>query len=275
MDDEEYTPNNSYIIPLKQRNYKLVKGMFEKRTVFEDSLFYDISGWTYPLAFNLEYGEMTGRDYSRNQLGDKVESLEMPKGKVFGGQSAYAYAFEWHGYYAPRAAYRLIEKGIRIKVSTKKFIGPGEQEFDRGTIMIPVANQTISEYDLFQMMETIANEDALDVHSLSTGLTGGVSLEVNTSINVQKPIVALIVEGGSSYDIGEVWHLLDTRMQIPASKLPVSRIGASNIDRYNTMVITDGLNLSEGAINNLKRWIRNGGTLIGTGSAVAWMSQTN
>ncbi len=273
MEGEEYTPDNSYIIPLKQRNYKLVKGMFEKRTVFEDSLFYDISGWTYPLAFNLEYGEMTGRDYSRNQLGDKVEFLEFPKGSVIGGQSAYAYAFEWHGYYAPRAAYRLMDKGIRVKVATKKFTGPGEKEFDRGTIMVPVANQNISEYDLFQLMQTIANEDALDVHSLSTGLTGGVSLGSNTLVTVEKPKVALVVEGGSSYDIGEVWHLLDTRMHIPPTKLPVSRIGSPNIDRYNTMVITGGLNLNESALNNLKRWVSNGGTLIGTGSAVAWMAR--
>ncbi len=273
MDEEEYTPENSYIIPLKQRNYKLVKGMFEKRTVFEDSLFYDISGWTYPLAFNLEYGEMTGRDYSRNQLGDKVETLEMPKGKVFGGQSAYAYAFEWHGYYAPRAAYRLMDKGIRVKVSTKKFIGPGEKEFDRGTILVPVANQALSEYDLFQEMQKIANEDALDIHSLSTGLTGGVSLGSNSFVQVEKPEIALIVEAGSSYDIGEVWHLLDTRMNIPATKLPVSRIGSPNIDRYNTIVISGGLNLDENTMNNLKRWVRNGGTLVGTGSAVSWMAR--
>ena len=31
--------------------------MFEKRTTFQDSLFYDISAWTLPLAFNLDYDE--------------------------------------------------------------------------------------------------------------------------------------------------------------------------------------------------------------------------
>ena len=29
--------------------------MFEKRTTFQDSLFYDIVAWTFPLAFNLDY----------------------------------------------------------------------------------------------------------------------------------------------------------------------------------------------------------------------------
>ncbi|MFY0594128.1 M14 family metallopeptidase [Roseivirga sp.] len=273
LEGEEYLPDNSYIIPLKQRNYKIIKAMFEQRTTFEDSLFYDISGWTYPMAFNMEYHEMSSRDYGRNQLGDKIEELEFPKGEIVGGQSNYAYAFEWHGYYAPRAAYKLLSKGVRLKVSTNKFIGPDEKEFDRGTILIPVAGQSVSNFDLFEMMKDLTQSDALDVHALNTGLTGGVSLGSNSFSTLEKPEVALIVETGNSSDIGEVWHLLDTRMDMYATKLRADRIGSNVIDRYTTIVITGGLNLNEGEMNNLKRWIRNGGTLIGIGSAVSWMSR--
>ncbi len=273
MGEEEYTPENSYIIPLKQRNYKLVKAMFEKRTTFQDSLFYDISGWTYPMAFNLEYNEMGSRDYGRNQLGEKVDKLEFPVGQVVGGQSPYAYLFEWHGYYAPRAANRLLEKGVRIKVATRKFSGPDEKEFDRGTILIPVANQSISESELFYEMQQIAAEDGLDVFAMQSGATQGVSLGSNSFISLEKPEVALIVESGSSYDAGEVWHLLDTRMHMRVTKLPEDRLGSSLIDRYNTLIITGGLDLSENGMQNLRRWIGNGGTLVGLGSAVTWMSR--
>ena len=273
LEEEEYLPGNSYIIPLKQRNYKIIKAMFEQRTTFQDSLFYDISGWTYPMAFNLEYDEMSSRDYGRNQLGDKVENLTFPEGDVLGSQSNYAYAFEWHGYYAPRAANRLLSKGIRLKVATSKFEGVDEKEFDRGTILIPVANQKLSAYDLFQELKAIAKEDGLNIYPLSTGLTGGVSLGSNSFVTLEKPEVALIVESGSSYDIGEVWHLLDTRMNMLATKLPESRLGSNAIDRYNTIIISGGLNLNDSALENLKRWIRKGGTLVGTGSAVSWMAK--
>lgn len=274
LEDESYKPENSYIIPLKQRNYKLVKAMFEQRTAFQDSLFYDISGWTYPMAFNLEYKSMTNREYGRGQLGEKVEQPTFPKGQVYGGLSKYAYAFEWHGYYAPRAAYQLLDKGVRIKVANSKFIGPGEKEFDRGTILIPVKGQEISEYDLFQEMLRISQEDGLDVHALNTGLTGGISLGSNTFDNIAKPSIALVVEAGSSYDSGEIWHLLDTRMNMPITKLPASRLSGRGIDRYNTIVITGGLPLDENGLNNLKAWVRNGGVLIGTGSAVSWMARS-
>lgn len=270
--EEEYLPENSYIIPLKQRNYKIIKAMFEQRTTFEDSLFYDISGWTYPMAFNLEYDEMSSRDYGRNQLGDKVENLSFPEGEVIGNQSNYAYAFEWHGYYAPRAANRLLSKGVRLKVATNKFEGADEKEFDRGTILVPVANQKISPYDLFEELKSIAKEDGLNIYALNTGLTGGVSLGSNSFVTLEKPEVAMVVEAGSSYDIGEVWHLLDTRMNMLATKLPVGRLGSAAIDRYNTIIISGGLNLNDSAMENLKRWISNGGTLVGTGSAVGWMA---
>ena len=46
---------SSYVIPMNQHNYRMIKGMFEKRTKFQDSLFYDVSAWTLPLAFDLNY----------------------------------------------------------------------------------------------------------------------------------------------------------------------------------------------------------------------------
>jgi hypothetical protein len=248
--------------------------MFEKRITFEDSLFYDISGWTYPLAFNLEYAELNGRDYGKNQLGDKIDKAEFPKGLVLGGQSAYAYAFEWHGYYAPRAANRLLTKGIRIKVATSKFSMSENADFDYGTILVPVANQKLNEFEIFEIMQTIANEDGINVHAFNSGLTDGVSLGSNSFLKLEKPEVAIVVASGSSADAGEIWHLLDTRMQMLVTKLPQNRLSSSAIDRYNTIIITGALDLSETGLENLKRWIKSGGTLVASnGSAVSWAAQ--
>ena len=275
VDEEEFLPENSYLIPLKQRNYKIIKAMFETRTEFEDSLFYDVSGWTYPLAFNLEYSEMSSRDYGRNQLGEKVTELQFPNGAVIGGQSNYAYAFEWHGYYAPRAANRLLSKGLRLKVGTQPFTAKNarEEAFDYGTILVPVANQSLSGHDLFLEMQKIAREDGLNVYNLRTGLTEGVSLGSNTFSALSTPKVALVVEAGSSYDAGEGWHLLDTRMDMPVTKLPARQLSTKTIARYNTLIMTGGVPLNEAGMENLKDWVKNGGTLIGITSAVKWLAE--
>ena len=50
-----YKKDYAFIIPKNQKKSKLINAMFESRTKFRDSLFYDVSAWTLPLAFNLDY----------------------------------------------------------------------------------------------------------------------------------------------------------------------------------------------------------------------------
>ncbi len=101
-----YEKGKAFIIPLEQSQYKLILGMFQQETSFTDSIFYDVSAWTLPLAFNLEYSEM-GSAFSKNILGEEITEMPLPKGKVNGSADDYAYAFEWDGYYAPAALYHL------------------------------------------------------------------------------------------------------------------------------------------------------------------------
>ena len=59
-----------YYVPINQKKSKLIKAMFDTQTKFEDSLFYDVSAWTFPLAFNLNY------DFLKESLeGNKMLSL--------------------------------------------------------------------------------------------------------------------------------------------------------------------------------------------------------
>ncbi|MDB4438952.1 M14 family zinc carboxypeptidase, partial [bacterium] len=54
---QTFDPHNSYIIPKKQKQSTLIKTIFESVTQFNDSLFYDVSAWTIPLALDIKYGE--------------------------------------------------------------------------------------------------------------------------------------------------------------------------------------------------------------------------
>jgi len=43
VDGKEFKTTNSYIVPLEQPKYRLIRAIFEKSTSFQDSLFYDVS----------------------------------------------------------------------------------------------------------------------------------------------------------------------------------------------------------------------------------------
>jgi hypothetical protein len=38
-------PKFKFIIPVEQQNTRLINAIFDKQTIFKDSLFYDISAW--------------------------------------------------------------------------------------------------------------------------------------------------------------------------------------------------------------------------------------
>ena len=266
-----FDAGSSYVVPMNQNQYTLLKGMFEKRAQFQDSLFYDISSWTLSLAADVEFEELR----SIPLLGEKITDLQMPKGKLIGGKSQYAYVFESYGYYAPRAIYRLLEEDVRVRVATGAFHHPDGKRFESGTIMIPVSGQEKSLEEIEFIIRKIVEEDALEVYSFQTGLDyKGVSLGSNSFRHLKKPQIAILVgDGVTSLDAGEMWHLLDTRFQIPVTMLPLNVLISADLNKYNTIIFPQGSygSITDTAKNKLKTWIQNGGVVIGLENAVNWL----
>ncbi len=257
----------SYIIPKNQKNTRLINAMFEKRTKFQDSLFYDISAWTFPLAFNLDYAE----GVSTNNAGAEVTDLQFKTGKV-SGQSNYAYLMEWHEYYTPKVLNKILNKGLRAKVAMKQF-NLNSKQYDYGTILIPVQNQKLNSKDLYVYLNDLAQESHVRIEAVSTGLTQGIDLGSNHFRALKSPKIALLVgDGITSYDAGEIWHLFDTRYDITVTKLDTRNIGRADLSRYNTIIVpsssTSGL--SETNTKKIKSWVKNGGTIIGYRNTLKW-----
>ena len=76
IENHNYSTQSSYIVPLEQNQFRLIKGIFEKSTSFTDSLFYDVSAWTFPLAFDIQYTTLQGKTFDKALLGDQL--MEVP-----------------------------------------------------------------------------------------------------------------------------------------------------------------------------------------------------
>lgn len=279
VNGKSFEPGSSYIIPTNQPQFKLLTAMFERRNTFTDSLFYDISAWTLPYSFNLPFAELGNRQYRSDLIGDAFDPATGIKGAVIGNESNYAYVFEWDEYYSPRAAYRLLSKGVRAKVATEKFTAvteTGTEEFDYGTIMVPLGVQDDQEM-VHDLVKTIAEEDGINVYAVSTGLTPlGIDLGSNSFSNLRKPSVAILGGSGvSSYEVGEAWHLMDTRYNIPITILDKSDMRGADLSRYNVIVMVNGSygDLSDGMTQDLKDWVADGGVMIVYKSALRWAKQ--
>ena len=272
LNGKKYTKDNSFIIPMNQPKRTLINAMFYTQTEFKDSLFYDVSAWTFPLAFNVNYSytDNLSKSSVSNLFGEEVTEIKKPVGNV-DSKSEYAYLFEPHEYYAQAAVYHLIKEGIRVKTATRKFSINGK-EFDFGTYLIPVQNQSMSSEDIYNKLLEISNTYNINFESQATGITSGIDLGSDYFIIVNEPKIGLIVgDGVRSYDAGEIWHLLDTRYNIPITKLDIDDLGYIDLSKYSHIILPDynGSKLKSEQIDN---YINGGGNFIAYRNSVKWVS---
>ena len=282
---EGFEKGTSYIIPTDQQQYKLIKASFEKYTegsqgFFTDSLFYDISAWTLPLAFNLTYKALDGAAFSSNLMGKEIVDLTFPMGEILGGQSNYGYVFAFDDYYAPALLNSLLKEDLMAKVMTEpskiETISNGDTHCDYGTIFIPTQNQSKSSDAIFTILQNAVKKTGVQVYGLKTGLaTEGADMGGPASTIVRKPNVAMLIGDGVAYnDVGEIWHLLDTRYGMNLTMIDVANIGRVNLNAYSSVILSDGT-YSVAVALKLKDYAASGGTTIAFGRAVRFLKSND
>ncbi|MEM6395553.1 MAG: M14 family zinc carboxypeptidase [Bacteroidota bacterium] len=259
-----------FYVSKNQPQHNLIDALFEPISAFEDSLFYDVSTWTLPYAFNLPVASVST---APPRL---TSALMMAQSAPPSTRSDYAYLLPWDDYYAAKAAYQLMASGLRLKVSSLPFTDAEGRAHQPGTILIPVANQgELNSDEVYGIIQATSRDTKLEIYATGSGDTNeGLMLGSRSAWRTMRmPKVALLVEGGvNSYDVGEVWHLLDQRLGMPCTKLSVDRVSYADLSRYNTIVMVDG---SYGALDGagtqaLRDWMGSGHVLITEKRAGSW-----
>ena len=270
--------SSSYIVPMDQAQYRMAKALFNRITEFPDKVFYDVSGWTLPLAYGLDYGAVTAK--VSNILGEPVTASGFiaPEPDV----ADYAYVFRWSDYYAPRALNALLDAGILARVSKEPIrvmTTKGEVKLDRGAIIVSKHHQLVGTGYIDRLMKMLAAENRLTVHAVTSGRTLDAGADLggrNTVSDLRAPKPLLVTGPGvSSYDAGEVWHLLDHRMKMPVTLVRKDRLAGISLDRYTHIILVGG---SGSAIpapmkDKVKNWIKAGGTLVAHRHGARWVNE--
>ena len=274
----EFEAEKSYILPLNQPQYRLIKGMFETRTEFQDSLFYDVSAWTLPMAFNMDYMALNSKILNLADVEEVDGPLIKPKGTVVGPEGAYSYAFVWNEYYAPKATYELMDKGYLVRVSHQPFQTESGLQFGRGSIVVVKGHSDDSDQEFYQTLQEVAINSGITIHALTSGYTSGVNLGSPSMQVLEKPKIALLVEGGvNSHEAGEMWHLLDQRFEMPITLLALEQMKGATLERYNVLLMPNGNynQLGKLGAEKIKDWVRQGGTVLARGGAMSWLASND
>ncbi|MFQ6673243.1 MAG: M14 family metallopeptidase [Fidelibacterota bacterium] len=289
---EAELPKGTLIVRLNQPNRRLVEAILtfdiriptdfleeEKKSLLKrhESRIYDVTGWSLPLAYNLE------AYFSESVPAVNAAPFSNPetRGGIMGKSPRVGYAFSGADDQALVAVARLFEKGVNLWCSKEPFEVNG-RKFPRGSFLIRLkANPDLEEADL----EAVAVETGVTMVGVNTSLaTTGSDLGGRDFIRLEPPRIALV--GGnpvSTYSFGAIWHLLDSRINTRISLIHAMDLGRTDLRKYNVLVLPDVRGgpttykrvLGDGGIRRLKEWVRDGGTLVAMGTGAAFLADTS
>ena len=272
INGKKFAIENSFVVPLNQEKFKVIQAIFDKQKKFTDSTFYDVSTWTVPLAFDVNFEKISDTNLIGKVMGNdrKIIIKNLKK-------SDYAYLFETHGYYYPKALYKLLDYGLRAKVSMKKF-KINNKSFDYGTIMIPTQNQNLNPNEIHKILSEVSVTSELNIYGTNTGASQeGIDLGSRNFKTIKKPKIGLLVgDGVRSYDAGEIWYIMDRQYNIPITKIDTRILERLNLEKYTHFIFPSFTgNLSSKTLNKIKSWIEKGGTLILYREAIKWAKRNH
>lgn len=267
-----FRQGRSYYIPLKQRQYRLIKAAFSTETNFKDNTFYDVSAWTLPYGFNLN---MAQSRTTPNAISAKAWQAEETK-VVAAKAGAYAYALRWSDQQAPVMLAALLQQGIVVRSSVQAFNAQtttGVEQFAAGTMVIPAGLQSEG---WFEHLLAVQQQFALPLSEISTGLTPvGSDLGSRLLVPVTLPKVLLIAGPGiNSSEAGEMWFSLERLAGISPSLVEPQRLNKIDLQRYSHILLPDGNYSSwqDKEVQILKTWVAAGGVLWGQKAGARWLA---
>ena len=269
-----YNSKGKFVVPVNQGQSRMVKNFFETHSKYADSVYYDASAWSVSNIYNMKSKKL------KSFFGEsEIKSTENFIKNIKVNKSNYAYILDWDDYNAA-AALNLLQKNeiitysafkpFSVKVNGTKSI----KKFNYGSVLIPVSKQNISSEKLFSIVKEMQEKYDVPVYNSESGYSiNGIDLGSN-NFRINKPVkVAMLIgEGVNSYEAGEVWHLLDTRIGMPLTKIRLDQFSRISLDKYTTLVMVSGSydQLDNKQIDKIKNWIEDGNTLITIARGSSW-----
>jgi hypothetical protein len=264
----------SFIISTDQPEHLFINTLMRRELEIRDSVMYDMSTWSVPLAYNLEAW------WTTSDLNINAEVVKEPISYANGVRNpdaSYAYVVDWKQRNAPKALAMLWEKGYRVRSAEKSFQKGGEA-FSEGSIVILVGRNMEHEAVIKADMEEIALSAQVVITGFDTGrMDSGSDLGSPSMRPVEEPRVALMIdEGFNSYTAGQLWFLFDQWTSFGISRIRSGAFSSIDLSEYDVILMPGGYGLNrvfnESARERLTQWVRGGGVLIGTESSATWLT---
>lgn len=259
----EITPGD-LVVSAHQPKGLMAQILLEPSSTLEDSLTYDITAWSLPYAYGLSAmaseqkisGTKAYEEMSRNKSGALI-------------RDAYAYIIPHTDMTSVATVSQLSVSKVQMRVLSKDVEVDG-QKFGAGSALITKADNKKLGDKLLQYINEAYQEYGTSIHPLATGFaTSGPDLGSNRNPLMKRPkVLAIGGEGTNVNAFGQIKWYFDRVIDYPLSVVDINRLGRTDLNRYNTIILPDGwYRIPSGVLSKLSTWVSQGGKLIAIGSA--------
>jgi len=264
-------PEGTYLVSASQPKGVAVQMLMEPEPVLEDTSFYDLSGWSLPLIYNVE-AYMLGEDPGATS--SPLPSSPSREGGLEGGRGAYAYGIPYVGTSALLVAVDLLNRGVTVKAAGDPFTIHG-REYPSGSFLIPVYRNP---ENLQEIVDEVAEARGVAAYPIQTGLVEeGDDLGAGSYRQLKKPRIAVPAGEAAGSGFGEVWNFFDQKYPLfEYTNIDAARLGGMDLSEYDVLVLPSGnfrTVFREEGLENLREWIQGGGTVIGVDGGARFLSQ--
>ena len=264
-----------YIIKTDQPRHIFINTMMKRQLAIGDSVMYDMSTWSAPLAYNLDAAWSNDEvDVSTNKV---TKAPVYPFG-VRNSNASYAFVIDWDQRNAPKALAKLWNQGYRVRSAVETFTFEGTT-YGEGSLIVLVGRNYAKKDEISSDMQRIAKDANVNIVGFNTGrMDDGIDLASRDSEPVSEPKVALMVDSPfNSYTAGQIWFLFDRWTEFGISRLRSDVLSYVDISEYDVIVMPGAGRLStlldSTAQEKLKSWVRAGGTLVATESSAEFLTK--
>ena len=101
----------------------------------------------------------------------------------------------------------------------------------------------------------------------------GIDLGSPSITTLDKPKVLMVKGPGiNAYQAGSIWHLFDTQIGLPLTKITKLQLKKISLQDYSHLILPSGnyKSLTSEDSDNIKAWIKQGGHLITFQNSAIW-----
>ena len=277
-------PAGSYVVSLAQPERRLIRDLLDPQVSMDDAFLkgeeqrrkkrqrseiYDVTAWSLPLQYNVE--AVAANAASRGSF-EPVKPGDIEAGTVT-GKAAVAYLAPWGNTAAAKLMTASLREGLHVLSSDRPFTQNG-RAFSAGTLIFMVKENAPG---LYEHLQKLAADSGSQVFATdSSWMDQGPDFGSSRVVSLKRPSILIAWDRPTNAtSAGQARWVIEREFGYPVTIIRTQQLAGADLAKFHVIILPEGNYNSElgaGGGRRLKEWVQAGGTLVGIGSALSFMT---